>query len=59
NMYLPAQISIDYDNTEYFEKYLIPGYTLKYIILVSNQFGPDKIGVYGFIEPLLEDLKLD
>ena len=52
NMYLPAQIIIDYDNTHYFEKYVIDGYSLKYLILVTNQFGPDKIGVYGYIEPV-------
>ena len=28
-----------------------PGYRLEYLILVSNQFGPDLINVYGFIKP--------
>ena len=50
-MVLPAQITIDYDNLEYFRQYVHKSFDLKYIILVSNQFGPDKINVYGFVSP--------
>lgn len=50
-MYLPAQISIDYDNTDNFKKYVDDKYELQYLILVSNQYGPDKISVYGYISP--------
>jgi len=50
NMYLPASITIDYDNTDYFKEYVLPGYDLKYLILVTNQYGPDKITIYGRIE---------
>jgi len=52
NMYLPASIFIDYDNLEYFKDYVLPGYKLKYLILVTNQYGPDKITIYGRIEPV-------
>jgi sugar lactone lactonase YvrE len=51
NMYLPAQIIIDYEHTDYFEPYVLPGYELEFLILVTNQYGPDKIGIYGFIQP--------
>jgi len=51
DMYLPSQIYIDYENLEYFEKYVDSSYKLKYLVFVSNQFGPDKINVYGAIEP--------
>ncbi len=51
NMYLPAQVTIDYDNLSYFEPYVLPGYILDFLILVTNQYGPDKITVYGFIHP--------
>ena len=51
DMYLPANISIDYDHNQYYDKYVAPDYKLVYLILVSNQFGPDKISVYGRIEP--------
>ncbi|MFH1853203.1 MAG: hypothetical protein ABIA75_12750 [Candidatus Neomarinimicrobiota bacterium] len=49
NMYLPAQIVVDYHNNEFFRDYVIPGYELDYIIIVTNQYGPDKIGIYGRI----------
>jgi DNA-binding beta-propeller fold protein YncE len=52
DMWLPAKVIIDYDNTRYFEKYVIPGYRLEYLIFVSNQYGPDKINVYGFVEKI-------
>lgn len=51
DMSLPAGIAIDYDNLAYFQKYVHPGFTLKYLILVTNQYGPDKISVYGFVGP--------
>lgn len=51
DMALPAGIAIDYDNLQYFQRYVHPGFTLKYLILVTNQYGPDKISVYGFVGP--------
>jgi DNA-binding beta-propeller fold protein YncE len=50
DMWLPAKIAISYDDNEYFQKYVNDRYTLKYIILVTNNFGPDKVNVYGYIE---------
>ena len=49
NMYLPAQITIDYQAMKWFEPYVLPGFKLQYLLFVTNQFGPDKIGVYGFL----------
>lgn len=51
-MWLPTKVTIDYDNLKYFEQYVDPKYKLKYLILVVNQFGPQKINVYGRIEPV-------
>jgi len=34
-----------------FRKDVAPGYDLKYLIFVTNQYGPWKINVYGFIAP--------
>jgi len=51
DMWLPAGIVLDYANTIYFESLVDRDYDLKYLILVANQYGPDKIGIYGFIEP--------
>ncbi len=50
-MYLPAGITIDYEHLKYFEKFVDPDYRLKYMILITNQYGPDKVSVYGAIEP--------
>jgi DNA-binding beta-propeller fold protein YncE len=49
-MILPTSITVDYDNLEYFQKYVNPKYTLKYIIVLANQYG-NKINIYGRIEP--------
>ena len=49
-MYLPANISIDYENLKYFKKFVDPDYNLKYLILVTNQYGKDKLNIYGRIE---------
>jgi DNA-binding beta-propeller fold protein YncE len=51
DMWLPAKVIIDYDNLDYFKKYVDPRYTLNYLVLVSNQYGPDKINIYGAISP--------
>ncbi len=50
DMMLPAKVIIDYDHLDYFREYVDPRFDLKYLILVTNQYGPDKIGVYGFLE---------
>lgn len=36
----PAKVTVDYNHTAYFEKYVDPSYHLKYVILVSNGSGP-------------------
>jgi DNA-binding beta-propeller fold protein YncE len=50
-MWLPAKVVIDYDHLHYFQKYVDKSFELKYLIFVTNQYGPDKINVYGFVEP--------
>jgi DNA-binding beta-propeller fold protein YncE len=41
DMYLPADVTISYTSLEYF-------------IFVTNQYGPDKVSVYGFVKPKTE-----
>lgn len=48
NLKLPAQIILDYDHIDYFKAMAAPDFELEYLILVSNQLGPNKINVYGF-----------
>ncbi len=59
DMWLPAKVTLDYDNLEFFKKYVDPSYKLKYLIFVTNQFGPDKVNVYGAIEPLRPNQKAE
>ena len=49
-LYLPAGLVIDYDNVGLFQKYVAPGYKLEYLILLTNQVGPHKVSVFGFIK---------
>jgi DNA-binding beta-propeller fold protein YncE len=50
DMWLPAKVVIDYDNLAYFQKYVDPRFRLIYLIFITNQYGPDKISVYGFVK---------
>jgi DNA-binding beta-propeller fold protein YncE len=51
SMSLPAQIALDYENLDYFRRYVDDSFDLLYLIFVTNQYGPAKLGVYGFIRP--------
>jgi DNA-binding beta-propeller fold protein YncE len=50
-MFLPSSVIIDYDNLSYFQQYVDPSFKLKYLVIVVNQYGPDKINIYGYVEP--------
>jgi len=49
-LYLPAGLTVDYDNVGLFQKYVAPGYKLEYLILLTNQIGTHKVSVFGFIK---------
>lgn len=44
---LPISVTVTQDNLDYFQKFAAPGFTLESVILVTNQYGQDKISVYG------------
>jgi sugar lactone lactonase YvrE len=48
-MYLPAGLTVDYQNVDLFQKYAAPGHQIEFLILVTNQAGPQKVSVYGFL----------
>jgi DNA-binding beta-propeller fold protein YncE len=54
DMYLPADVTISYTSLEYFSKFVDDSFDLEYIIFVTNQYGPDKVSVYGFVKPKTE-----
>lgn len=45
---LPADISLQYKGVGKFQHYADKKFKLEYLIFISNQFGPNKIGVYGY-----------
>ncbi len=47
-MNLPAKIVLDDDNVGLFQPYAVEGANIEFLVLVSNQYGPNKISVYGF-----------
>lgn len=49
-MYLPAGIMIDYEHLNLFRKYVDSRFELKYLIFTANQYGTDKINIYGYVE---------
>jgi hypothetical protein len=51
NLYLPASIHLDYDNLAYFQGFADEHFVLDYVLLVTNQFGPRKVSVFGFGHP--------
>jgi DNA-binding beta-propeller fold protein YncE len=48
---LPAKVVVDYDNVDLFTDRVAPGYKLEYLVLVTSQYGANKVSVFGFIEP--------
>ena len=48
-LYLPAGLAIDYENVGGFQKYAAPGYKVEFLIYVTNQAGPNKVSVFGFM----------
>jgi DNA-binding beta-propeller fold protein YncE len=48
NMNLPTKVILDYDNVELFRQYAVEGADIEFLVLVSNQYGSNKINVYGF-----------
>lgn len=45
---LPAGIAVDYDHLKFFQRYAAPGFKVEYLIFVTNQYGDQKVSVYGF-----------
>lgn len=48
NLFLPADIYIDYDNIDYFRSYADPNFDIESLIFVTSQFGERLVNVYAF-----------
>ncbi len=46
-MNLPAGICTNDEDIELFRKYIHPAFEVEQLVFVTNQFGPNKVGVYG------------
>jgi DNA-binding beta-propeller fold protein YncE len=47
-MALPIVVKVDYENVEHFRKYAAPGFEIEYLVIVANQYGANKVSVFGF-----------
>jgi DNA-binding beta-propeller fold protein YncE len=45
---LPAKVVVDYDNVPLFQKYAAPDFQIDHLLIVTSQYGPHKVSVYGF-----------
>jgi DNA-binding beta-propeller fold protein YncE len=45
---LPAKVIVDYNNVSYYQKYAAPGFKIDHLLIVTSQYGPRKVSVYGF-----------
>ncbi len=48
NIYIPACVSINYDSVKYFKKYIAPGFKAEFLMMVTSNFGANKVNVYAF-----------
>lgn len=50
DMWLPAKVITDASLLQYFQPFIGSRYPLSFLIFITNQYGPDKVSVYGFIK---------
>jgi DNA-binding beta-propeller fold protein YncE len=48
SLILPSKVVIDYDDVDYFQKYVSPDFKVEHLIIVINQLGPRKVSVFGY-----------
>jgi acetoacetate decarboxylase len=46
-MNLPADIAVTSENLEFYQKLAAPDFILEQVIFVTNQYGDDKVAIYG------------
>lgn len=51
SMYLPASVHVNYDLNDHFRDLVDPEFELDYVVLVANNYGPNKLAIYGFVVP--------
>lgn len=51
DLYLPGGVTVSDDLNEYFAHFVHPDFNLEYVILVVSNYGPNRVAVYGFVNP--------
>ncbi len=46
-MDLPTGIAVSRDNLDYYQSLAAPGFILESVLFVANQYGPNKLAIYG------------
>ena len=44
---LPAGVALDYDHLGLFQQYAAPDFVLEHLVIITNQYGPRKVSIYG------------
>ena len=44
---LPAGIAVDYDHLGLFQQFVAPDFVLEVLVIITNQYGPKKVSLYG------------
>lgn len=44
---LPAAVAVDVAHVPLFQKYAAPGFVVEELVVISNQYGPKKVSIYG------------
>ena len=47
DLYLPAQVAVDYDNIKFFQKFAAPDFEIEELIAVTSQFEKKLVSIYG------------
>ncbi len=50
-MNMPAKVIVDYDDVDLFADRVAPGYAVDHLVIVTSQFGVNKVNVYAFLKP--------
>jgi len=50
SMNMPTAVAVTTDNLAYYQSLAAPGFILEQVIIVTNQFGDDKVSIYGLGE---------
>jgi hypothetical protein len=45
---LPSKVLLDYDNTDFYKRFVAPDFQVEHLVIVLNQYGPRRVSIFGF-----------